>query len=153
MSDDQGVVIESNKGQSPFLFTPGQGEGQETVMIPALEQSLMGLHAGDQKDVKLRPEDAYGPVLKEAFKEVPKNQIPPEARKVGAVLQAGSTDGRSVPVRVSQVTDDKVVIDFNHPLAGKTLIFNVKIVAVKKAESTGGAPAVGSEPLPVEIPQ
>lgn len=129
LSDDQGKQIESNKGKEPLVYTQGQHQ-----IVPGLEKALTGLHAGDEKTVKVLPEEGYGPVEKDALQEIPKDQIPAEARKAGTFLQARSAEGQTRMVRVSEVKDKTVVIDFNHPLAGKTLAFHVKVIDVKLAD-------------------
>ena len=125
LSDNNGTVIESNNGKQPLTYIHGQAQ-----LLPALEKELTGLKPGDQKSVVLKPEDAYGQVDSKAFREVPKGNIPPESLKVGAQLTATSPQGQTYPVRIHEVKDNTVVLDFNHPLAGKTLSFNVTIVNV-----------------------
>ncbi|MGH7844886.1 MAG: FKBP-type peptidyl-prolyl cis-trans isomerase [Candidatus Binatia bacterium] len=125
LSDSNGTVIESNNGKQPLTYTHGQAQ-----LLPALEKELAGLKPGDHRNVVLKPEDAYGQVDPNAFREVPKGNIPPESLKVGAQLAATSPQGQTYPVRIHEVKDDTVVLDFNHPLAGKTLSFNVTIVNV-----------------------
>src|SRR5436309_3452414 len=68
LSDDKGAEIQTNKGEAPLVYTPGKQE-----ILPGLEKALDGMHVGEEKNVKLPPEDAYGPVDKEAFQEVPKS--------------------------------------------------------------------------------
>jgi FKBP-type peptidyl-prolyl cis-trans isomerase 2 len=134
LSDDKGAQIQTNKGEAPLVYTPGKQE-----ILPGLERALDGMHVGEEKDVKLPPEEAYGPIDKEAFQEVPKSSIPAEGLKVGAPLRARSPDGRSMLARVSEIKDKTVVVDLNHPLAGKTLAFHVKILDVKKVDEKARA--------------
>lgn len=129
LSDEKGKVIESNKGKEPLSYTQGQGQ-----LIPGLEKELMGMKVGGTKSVKVKPEDAYGPVDPKAFREIPKANVPAEALKVGATLVAKNSQGQSFPVRVHEIKDKTVVMNFNHPLAGKTLSFNVKVLDIKVAE-------------------
>jgi FKBP-type peptidyl-prolyl cis-trans isomerase SlyD len=126
LSDSSGKLIESNKGQQPLQYTQGTG-----TVLPALEKQLTGLKAGDTKQIVLKPEDAYGPVNPDAFHEFPKANIPPESLKVGAQLTA-TRDGQTYPVRIHEIKENTVVVDFNHPLAGVTLSFDVKIVSVQE---------------------
>ena len=81
----------------------------------------------------VKPEDAYGPVDPAAFREVPKEAVPADALKVGTMLLAQGPGGQGVPVRVHEIKEKTVVMDFNHPLAGKTLSFDVKITEIKDA--------------------
>jgi FKBP-type peptidyl-prolyl cis-trans isomerase SlyD len=91
------------------------------------------MKAGESKQVTVAPEQAYGEVNPQAIQEVPIDQIPPDARKVGVQLQGKDGQGRMVTPKVTEVKEQVVVLDFNHPLAGKTLYFDVKILDVKTA--------------------
>jgi len=122
LSLSDGTVVESNVGGDPFTYTQGQGE-----ILPALELALAGLAIDDTKKVTLAPADAYGEVNEAAFQEVPVDQLPEEARVVDTILGAEGYDG---PIRVHEVNDEFVILDFNNPLAGKTLTFDVRIVSV-----------------------
>jgi len=122
LSLSDGTVVESNVGGDAFTYTQGQGE-----ILPALEQELLGLAIEDTKQVTLAPGDAYGEVNQEAFQEIPVDQIPEEARVVGTVLGAQGYDG---PIRVHEVSEEFVILDFNNPLAGKTLTFDIRIVSL-----------------------
>ena len=93
------------------------------------------MKVGGTKSVRVKPEDAYGPVNPKTYQEVPKTNVPPEALKVGATLVAKSPQGQSIPVRVREIKEKTVVMDFNHPLAGKTLSFDVKVMDIKAAET------------------
>jgi FKBP-type peptidyl-prolyl cis-trans isomerase SlyD len=124
--DQDGKVLESNKGKEPMSYMHGKGQ-----IIPGLEKELSGMKVGEQKKVQVKPEDGYGPVNPQAFHEVPKEKLPPEALKVGAVLMAQGAQGQGIPVRVHEIKDTTVIMDFNHPMAGKTLSFDVKITDIK----------------------
>ena len=122
--DDQ-EVFESNVGSEPLTYTHGSHE-----IIPGLENALEGMELGEQKRVTVGPADGYGPSHPEGFFEVEKSRIPNEALKIGTQLQGTGPDGKPVYPRVSQINDTTVVLDLNHPLAGKTLHFDVKIVNI-----------------------
>lgn len=128
LTDESGKVIDSSNGKKPMTYVHGQGQ-----IIPGLEKELAGMAAGAGKKVTVKPEEAYGQVNPQAFQEVPREQLPPGALKVGTQLTAQGPQGQSVPVRVHEVKEKTVVMDFNHPLAGKTLSFDVKITEVKPA--------------------
>lgn len=130
LSDEKGKVIESNKGGQPLIYTQGKRQ-----IIPGLEKSLAGMKVNDQKKVRVKPEEGYGPVDPKKVQEVPKEKLPPEALKPGTMLVARGPEGQQLPVRVSEVKDKTVVLDLNHPLAGKTLTFDVKVLAIKPAEA------------------
>jgi FKBP-type peptidyl-prolyl cis-trans isomerase SlyD len=96
-----------------------------------IEEELLGLTAGSQTSVHLRPHEAFGPVFSTAFREVPKEKIPPEGWKVGTFLQTKVSEDRVISMRVHEVRDKTVILDFNHPLAGKSIILRMKVVEVK----------------------
>jgi FKBP-type peptidyl-prolyl cis-trans isomerase SlyD len=126
LSDQDGKVLETSQGKQPMTYTHGKGE-----IIPGLEKELSGMKAGEEKKVQVKPEDGYGPINPQAFQEVPKEKLPPEALKVGTVLMAQGPQGQGIPVRVHEIKDTTVIMDFNHPMAGKTLSFDVKITEIK----------------------
>lgn len=125
LTDDGGSVLDSNKGAEPLTYTQGQQQ-----IIPGLEKALTGMHAGEAKKVTIPPADAYGEVNPAAVAEVPKDRIPPDALTVGKELVARNQGGESRTVRIKEIREKTVVIDLNHPLAGKTLVFDVKVVGV-----------------------
>ena len=121
-------VLDTNVGGEPITFTQGSHQ-----IIPGLETALDGMKAGDSKKVTVAPAEGYGEVNPQAIQEVPIDQIPPDARKVGMQLQGKDGQGRVVHPTVTEVKEQVVVLDFNHPLAGKTLYFDVKILDVQPA--------------------
>ncbi len=127
LKDDAGTVLDTNKGKNALAYTQGQRQ-----IIPGLEKALMGMRAGEEKEVTVKPEDGYGKVDPKAEMEVSKEAVPPEALKVGAQLQGRSQTGQPFPARVKEVKEKTVVLDMNHPLAGKTLHFDVKILGVER---------------------
>jgi FKBP-type peptidyl-prolyl cis-trans isomerase SlyD len=129
LSDEAGTVIESNKGKQPMSYIHGKSQ-----IIPGLEKELSGMKVGEEKKIQVKPEDGYGPVNPDAFQEVPKDKLPPEALKVGTTLMAQGPRGQGIPVRVHEIKDTTVIMDFNHPMAGKTLSFDVKISEIKTPE-------------------
>jgi FKBP-type peptidyl-prolyl cis-trans isomerase SlyD len=139
--DDTGTVLDTNKGGSPISYT--QGEQQ---IIPALERQLTGLHAGDEKKVVLKPEEAYGTVDPSAQTEVAKELLPQDALGVGKRLMARDASGEERPVTIKEVKDKTVVLDLNHPLAGKTLSFDIKVLSVDPPKAAETKPAGGAPP-------
>lgn len=121
-------VVDSNVGAEPLTFVQGSHN-----IIPGLEKSLDGMKIGDSKQVIVKPEDAYGLVNKNAVSEIEKDQISQDSLKVGTVLQGQNPDGQVIIARVVEIKKDTVLLDYNHPLAGKILYFNVKILAVQDA--------------------
>ena len=122
---EDGTEIDTNVGEEPLVFVLGMNQ-----VFPALEGALLGLKVGDSKKIVLRPEDAYGPIVKEAFREVDVESVPPQFRFEGAVLGVQDPAGGVFPIRVHEIKEKKVILDFNHPLAGRTLQFDVKVVDV-----------------------
>ena len=122
---EDGTQIDSNVGEDPLVFVLGTHQ-----VFPALEQALLGLKIGDTKQVTLRAEDAYGPILTDAFKEVDAEAVPAPFRYAGAVLGVQDPSGGVYPIRVHELKGAKIVLDFNHPLAGKALRFSLKVVNV-----------------------
>ena len=123
---DDGTQIDTNVGEDPLVFVIGAHQ-----VFPALEHALLGLRIGDAKQITLHPEDAYGPIVKEAFKEVDLDKVPTSFRYVGAVLGIQDPAGGVYPIRVHQIKGERVILDFNHPLAGKALKFDVKVVDIE----------------------
>lgn len=139
-----GSVFDSSEGKEPLEFVYGMG-----LIIPGLEKGLEGLKKGDTKKVEVKSEDAYGPVMDEAKQEVPKSQFPPEIElQVGMQLAAQGPQG-VIPVTVSEIKDESVLVDFNHPLAGKDLTFEVTVDDIRDATeeelSHGHSHAKGEE--------
>jgi len=126
--DDQSV-LESNVGMEPLTYTQGAHE-----IVPGLESGMEGMRKGERKTIIVSPADGYGPVDPQAVREVNKELIPPEAQKVGAQLKGQSADGSMVFPLVKEVKPETVVLDFNHPLAGKTLHFDVTVLAISAAD-------------------
>jgi FKBP-type peptidyl-prolyl cis-trans isomerase SlyD len=122
-----GKVVDSSKGRKPLEFTEGAHQ-----LIPGFEKAVMGMKVGQKKSFTVNPEDGYGPVNPKAFREVPKKQLPAGITpKAGMTLYAQGKNGQKVPVTIKKVKKDSVLIDFNHPLAGKTLNFAVEVVEIK----------------------
>jgi FKBP-type peptidyl-prolyl cis-trans isomerase SlyD len=126
LSEASGEVLDSNKGGEPLTYVQGHQQ-----LIPGLERALAGMRAGEAKRVTVAPEDAYGPVNPKAETEVPKDKIPPAALTVGTELTAQNSAGQTRRVRVKEVRERTVLLDLNHPLAGKTLHFDVRVLAVE----------------------
>jgi FKBP-type peptidyl-prolyl cis-trans isomerase 2 len=125
MVEDQ--QVDSSEASGPFEYIHGEGR-----IVPGLEKQLEGLTAGDEKTIIVTPEGGYGEVNPEAFREVPKATLPQDLPlEVGRMLRMKTPDGQDFPVLITEVKEDSVILDFNHPLAGKTLQFDVTIVKVQ----------------------
>lgn len=123
---EDGTIFDSslNEGREPLKAQLGQG-----LLIKGFEDGILGMAVGDKKTIEIESKDAYGDIISEMIAEVPKDQIP-EGVSVGEVLQAEGPMG-PVSVRVTEIKDDVVVVDANHPLAGKKLIFDLELVSVE----------------------
>jgi FKBP-type peptidyl-prolyl cis-trans isomerase SlyD len=141
LKDDAGIVLDSNKGQAALTFTQGSAQ-----LMPGLEQQIIGMHAGEEKKVVLKPEDAFGLTDPSAQAEVPKGMLPPESLTVGTRLMARNASGEQRPVTVKEVKQETVILDLNHPLAGKTLVFEIKVLGVEP-------PKAAEPPTAIEPPK
>lgn len=120
--------LESSVGKTPLEFIAG-----DHSIIPGLEKGIEGMKVGEEKTIVVAPKDAYGEPDPKALKEFPKDKMPGTNLKVGMVLEAQSPDGEHFPATVSAINGDKITMDFNHPLAGKTLTFKIKILDISNA--------------------
>lgn len=123
---EDGSVFGGNSESDPLLYEQGQGQ-----LPSGLEDALVGLRADDRKRITLAPNEAYGPVNPEAFVDVEIDRIPEDARTVGAGLIVNDPNGNRRFVRVHEIKDDSIVIDLNHPLAGKEVTFDVHVLTVE----------------------
>lgn len=123
---DDGSTADTNVGGEPLVYNQGQQE-----ILPALEEALVGLAAGDTKKVMLTAEEGYGLVDPDGFQDVEPDIVPEDARTVGTMLVASDPEGNQQPIRVHEVADEKIVLDFNHPLAGEALTFDIKILEIE----------------------
>lgn len=123
---NDGTMFDSSDGREPLSFEVGSGQ-----IIPGLDKALPGMTEGDKKSVSIAPEDAYGPVNPDARQPVPRADIPDHIPlEIGTQLQVQTQDGQAMPVTVADVTEDTVVLDANHPLAGQDLNFDIELVKI-----------------------
>jgi len=134
LKGDDGSVIDSSEGGQPFVYTHGRQE-----VVTGLESQLAGMRVGETKVVTVNPEEGYGILNPEAIVEMPLDRVPPEARVVGRQLQGTGPDGQPMFPVVKEIKESAVVLDFNHPLAGQTLHFDVKIVSIQEQAEESGA--------------
>lgn len=124
-----GEVLDTSSGHEPLEFLQGAGN-----IIPGLEQELYGMEIGESKKVIVQPEEGYGALDPEAFIDVPKEQFPATIPlEEGTEIQVTDESGNPMHARIDSVGDETVTLDFNHPLAGKELHFDVKVVGLRDA--------------------
>jgi len=136
---DGDKVVDSNVGGNPLVFMFGKGQ-----IIPGLESGIVDMNIGDKAEINVAAADAYGEYNDEAKQEVPKDQFDGIDLEVGMSLYGQGEDGGTVQVVVKEIGTETVIIDFNHPLAGKSLLFNVSINNIREAsaeEAMTGIPA------------
>ena len=122
----EGLVVDSSEGQEPLQYTHGNGE-----IIIGLERQLLGLDIGDKREITVTPEEGYGFEDPEAFLEVPREKLPEGDILPGTQFLMTRQDGSRVPVTISDINEESVVLNLNHPLAGKELIFMVEIEGIE----------------------
>lgn len=121
-----GTTFDSSQGRDPLQFTVGSGQ-----IIPGLDKALPGMSIGDTKTVNVPAEEAYGAADPNAKQSVPRDQIPANIPlDPGTQLQVQTPQGQVVNVTVAEVSEETVVLDANHPLAGKDLTFAIELVAI-----------------------
>lgn len=126
--DEEGEVLDTSSGRSPLQFLQGTGQ-----IIPGLERELYGMAVGDEKDVVVEPSEGYGEFDPEAFTEVPLNAFPDTMTvEPGVGLTVRDESGNTYEAYVAEVHEESAVLDFNHPLAGQTLYFNVRIADLRQ---------------------
>jgi FKBP-type peptidyl-prolyl cis-trans isomerase SlyD len=123
-------TVDSNIGGMPLVFMFGRGQ-----IIPGLESAISNMTIGEKAQVEVKAEDAYGEYNAEAMQEVPLDQFAGIDLEVGMSLYGQGEDGGTVQVVVKEIGSENVIIDFNHPLAGKNLIFMVSINNIREASS------------------
>jgi FKBP-type peptidyl-prolyl cis-trans isomerase SlpA len=128
---EDGTVAESTFGEAPLTFTMGDG-----TLVHGLELALYGLRPGDTQRLELYPEQAFGLRDPEKIHRLPRAQFSPDMMlEPGLIIGFTTAEGEEIPGSVQSVTDDEVEVDFNHPMAGHTVVFEVEILDVVPAEA------------------
>jgi len=133
-----GQVFDTSQETRPLEVEIGAGR-----LIKGFEEALVGMSLNEKKTFTLKPSEAYGDRDEELKTSIPRNQVPPSADpQVGQTVTLTSPEGQEIPGRISEVNDDAVTIDLNHPLAGKSLTFEVKVVGISEEPTrTAGCPS------------
>ncbi len=128
--DETGEMVDSSKASGgPIMYVHGYG-----ALVPGLEAAVVGLRKGDQREIVVAPEEAFGDHDDSLVFAVERTEFPdPKAVAVGDEFMAESEDGTEVPMRVVKIEGDDVVVDANHPLAGVTIKYAIKVLEVRDA--------------------
>lgn len=123
-----GEQLDTNVGGAPLEFIAGKGQ-----IIPGLESKLLEMNLNDEADVLVEAKDAYGEISEDAIQTLPKEQFAGIELADGMSLYGTGEQGETVQVTVKEVKEEEVIIDYNHPMAGKTLMFSVSILSSREA--------------------
>ncbi len=122
-----GQVFDTSEGKDPIEFTLGKGQ-----LIPGFEKGLLDMKVNEKKTITIPKEEAYGEPREDLVQEVEKSQLPEEIKpEVGMGLVSKTPDGREMNLVVAEVKEETIVVDGNHPLAGKDLVFDLEVVEIK----------------------
>ncbi len=123
---ENGDVFDSSEGKDPLEFTLGKGQ-----VIPGFDKGVEGMKLNESKTINIPSTEAYGEVRQELIHEVPKSQLPEKIKpEVGLQLVSKTPDGKQIPLVVTEVKEDSIIVDANHPLAGRDLTFEVTLVEI-----------------------
>nr|AOE10951.1 FKBP-type peptidyl-prolyl cis-trans isomerase [uncultured bacterium]CCF99313.1 peptidyl-prolyl cis-trans isomerase, FKBP-type [uncultured Flavobacteriia bacterium] len=125
-----GQVFDSSEGKEPLEFTLGQGQ-----LIPGFEKGLIDMKLNEKKTITVAKAEAYGEINDDLRQEVKNTELPQDIKpEVGMGLTSKSPDGQEMKLHVVEVKEESIVVDGNHPLAGKDLIFDLEVIAISDAE-------------------
>ena len=126
---ESGEIFDTSKHEEhshPLTFVVGEGQ-----VIPGFEKAVLGMNVDEEKEFEIEPDDAYGMPDDRLFQEVPRNVLPSEPEpQIGMTLVMQTPQG-NIPVMISEVKTDSVILNLNHPLAGKKLIFKIKVLKIE----------------------
>ena len=121
-----GAVFDTSEGRDPLEFKLGEGQ-----LIPGFENAVRGLNVGDKTTAEIAPDQGYGQHRDDMVEQVPKAEFPEHIKpEVGQMLRVSQPDGENLVVTITEITDDTVTVDANHPLAGKDLVFDIELVSI-----------------------
>ncbi|MDA3972404.1 MAG: peptidylprolyl isomerase [Desulfobulbaceae bacterium] len=123
---EDGETFDSSRERGPLSFEVGAGQ-----MIKGFDEAVVGMEVGEAKQITLPPEDAYGLRNEEMVVDLPRTSFPGDMElEMGLQLQLTNKDGQPIPATVVNIGDENITMDVNHPMAGKTLVFDIEIVEV-----------------------
>lgn len=124
---EDGQIFDSSIEREPLEFTLGQGQ-----LIPGFENGILDMSVNQKKTIHIPSAEAYGQVQDELFQEIPKKELPEDIKpEIGMGLVSKTPDGREIQLVVSEVKPESIVVDANHPLAGKDLVFDIEVLEIK----------------------
>jgi len=128
---ENGQVFDTSEGKQPLEFEVGAGK-----IIKGFDKAIVGMKKGEEKEITLKPEQAYGDPDPKKVQKIPRDKLPEgKEPKPGMMLAMKTPDGRQVPVKIKEVSDKDITIDLNHPLAGKTLNFKIKVIDINSEDA------------------
>ena len=142
---DGNTVVDSNVGGAPLVFMFGKGQ-----IIPGLENGIVNMAVGEKADVLVNPADGYGEFNDDATQVVPTDQFAGIDLELCMTLYGQGEDGATVQVTVKEIGEEDITIDFNHPLAGKALMFTVTVNSVRDASAEEAMTGIPAENKPAE---
>jgi FKBP-type peptidyl-prolyl cis-trans isomerase 2 len=123
---EDGTVFDSSVDRDPLQFTLGEG-----LLIPGFEQAVLGMSTDESKTAEVSADQAYGPHREEMVMEIDRQEFPPDFQpEVGQQLQIPQSDGRTARLVVTDVSEQNVMLDANHPLAGRDLTFDIHLLDI-----------------------
>lgn len=124
--EDGTVIDSSDQHDKPLEFTAGEGQ-----LIKGFDNAVVGMEEGEEKEVTITPDEGYGDHNPELVRDMPRNIFPEDQKlEKNMVYILNLPDGRKIPVRISDFSEESVTVDLNPPLAGKTLIFKIKLLEI-----------------------
>ncbi|MDZ7773686.1 MAG: peptidylprolyl isomerase [Balneolaceae bacterium] len=127
---DDGTVFDTSREREPLEFTLGNGQ-----LIPGFEKAVIGMEVGESTEVSIESDDAYGERRDDLELDVSMSDLPDDIDpQVGMQLQMQQQDGNAIPVQITEVKDESVTLDANHPLAGQDLNFEIELIEISEEE-------------------
>lgn len=126
-----GSTFDSSEGREPLEFEVGGG-----MVIPGFDEGVTGMAVGEKKTILIPADEAYGPKQEEMLMEFPRDRFPADmVPEVGMQLNMSNGSGQNFPVTITEVGEENVMLDANHPLAGEDLTFDLELVEIVKSKS------------------
>jgi len=137
---EDGQIFDTSEGRAPLEIPMGEGQ-----MIPGFEAALMDMEMGEKKTFTLSPDEAYGDHMADRIMDFPTEQIPDDMDpQVGQTIGVSTSEGQQMPAMITHVDEEKVTLDLNHPLAGKSLTFDIEVVGITNESASQEAPSCDS---------